>query len=153
MPPLINWNAETEVALFYAMRGQKPVGINKHFRMIAIHKKFCQTLGQSVASEQIWQHLGTMYNLRALDESEAVSPSKSNQSEFKLPGEILNYRGPGHSGGGNRTSDSSFDEGSSTSSKKNIRKRRHDKVASGGNSSPQTPSSSSSTPNVKRRRQ
>jgi len=24
--PIINWNSETEVCLFYAMRGHKPVG-------------------------------------------------------------------------------------------------------------------------------
>uniref|UniRef100_H2Z0E0 MRG domain-containing protein n=1 Tax=Ciona savignyi TaxID=51511 RepID=H2Z0E0_CIOSA len=88
--PRINWNAETEVCLFYAMRGQKPIGLNKHFHMMCIHKKFCQSLGQTVSSDQLWEHLATMYNLRALDDSEA-SPFKNTQKEFKLPASILNY--------------------------------------------------------------
>ena len=65
-------------------------------------------------------HRVIQYQPLIQDESEATPPSKSPQNgEFKLPADILNYRGPGHSaaagssgGGGNRTSDSSFDEGS-----------------------------------------
>ncbi|XP_002131505.2 MRG/MORF4L-binding protein-like [Ciona intestinalis] len=89
--PRINWNSETEVCLFYAMRGQKPIGINKHFHMMCIHKKFCQSIGQTVSSDQLWQHLSTMYNLKVLDESE-VSPFKNIQKEFKLPPSIINSK-------------------------------------------------------------
>ena len=34
--------------------------------MICIHKKFCDSYGQQVPVEKIWQHLNTMYNMKAL---------------------------------------------------------------------------------------
>ncbi|XP_039251685.1 MRG/MORF4L-binding protein-like [Styela clava] len=86
----ILWNADTEVCLFYAMRGHKPVGINKHFHMMGIHSKFAQSLGQPVTSAQIWEHLSTMYNLAVLDESDAL-PFNNNVKHFQLPEDILNF--------------------------------------------------------------
>lgn len=85
----ILWNADTEVCLFYAMRGFKPVGINKHFHMMGIHKKFVESIGHSITSAQLWEHLASMYNLTVLDESQAI-PFVNNIEEFKLPDEMLN---------------------------------------------------------------
>lgn len=85
----ILWNADTEVCLFYAMRGFKPVGINKHFHMMGIHKKFIESLGHTVTSTQLWEHLASMYNLSVLDESQGL-PFDNNPEEFKLPDAILN---------------------------------------------------------------
>nr|CAB3263948.1 MRG/MORF4L-binding protein-like [Phallusia mammillata] len=141
----IHWNSETEVCLFYAMRGQKPVGINKHFHMMCIHRKFCESIGQSVSSEQLWEHLGTMYNLKALDESEAT-PFKNTRSEFRLPPEILNCK----KAQSKSTVDENVEEDEGPPVKvptKSNRKRSRQ-------SAPSTPNPSSpAVPTVKRRRQ
>ena len=34
--------------------------------MLCIHKKFCESFGQQVSSEKLWEHLNTMYNMKAL---------------------------------------------------------------------------------------
>lgn len=86
----IHWNPETEVCLFYAMRGYKPVGINKHLHMMCIHKKFSTQLGQTIKSEQIWDHLKTMYKLKELDHSEGI-PFNNKKTEFHLPSSYFSF--------------------------------------------------------------
>ncbi|KAJ8305642.1 hypothetical protein KUTeg_016187 [Tegillarca granosa] len=51
------WTVDTEVSLFYAMRGHKPVGVNKHFQMICIHDKMNNTGTKKYSAKQIWNHL------------------------------------------------------------------------------------------------
>jgi len=43
-------------------------GINKHFHMMCIHRKFCESMAQTqpITCQQLWDHLETMYNLKAL---------------------------------------------------------------------------------------
>ncbi|XP_022097071.1 MRG/MORF4L-binding protein-like isoform X1 [Acanthaster planci] len=82
----VSWSVEMEVNLFHAMRGHKPVGVNKNFQMMCIHDKLQQSMGRKVTSQQIWQHLSTMYDMQALHESE-ILPFPNNQSEFTLPTE------------------------------------------------------------------
>ncbi|XP_038056929.1 MRG/MORF4L-binding protein-like isoform X2 [Patiria miniata] len=64
----LSWSVEMEVNLFHAMRGHKPVGVNKNFQMMCIHDKLQQSTGRKVTSQQIWQHLSTMYDMQALSE-------------------------------------------------------------------------------------
>lgn len=63
---VINWTPEMEVSLFYAMIDHKPVGENKHFHMIFIYEKFNNMSDKKLTIEQIWHHLGTLYDLQAL---------------------------------------------------------------------------------------
>ncbi|XP_035786747.1 MRG/MORF4L-binding protein-like isoform X3 [Anopheles albimanus] len=78
------WTAEEEVQLFLAMDGVKPVGVNRHFYMACITERLGKALQREVASEAIWTHLRSMYNLKALDEQEFV-PFLNEECDFDLP--------------------------------------------------------------------
>ncbi|GJQ80159.1 MrgBP [Trypoxylus dichotomus] len=78
------WNVFHEGQLLDAMVGHKPVGINKYFQMAFICDKFIDNINKEVHSEKIWEHLETMYNLEALDESESL-PFPNDEKEFYLP--------------------------------------------------------------------
>uniref|UniRef100_A0A3B5MEH2 Uncharacterized protein n=1 Tax=Xiphophorus couchianus TaxID=32473 RepID=A0A3B5MEH2_9TELE len=82
------WSHEVEVCLFHAMIGHKPVGVNRHFHMICIRDKFSQNIGRQVSSSVIWDHLGTMYDMQALHESE-ILPFPNVEKSFSLPEEII----------------------------------------------------------------
>ncbi|KAM9786179.1 MRG/MORF4L-binding protein [Neosynchiropus ocellatus] len=82
------WSHEVEVCLFHAMIGHKPVGVNRHFHMICIRDKFSQNIGRQVSSSVIWDHLGTMYDMQALHESE-ILPFPNNEKSFFLPDDII----------------------------------------------------------------
>ncbi|XP_038134376.1 MRG/MORF4L-binding protein [Cyprinodon tularosa] len=82
------WSHEVEVCLFHAMIGHKPVGVNRHFHMICIRDKFSQNIGRQVSSSIIWDHLGTMYDMQALHESE-ILPFPNTEKSFSLPEEII----------------------------------------------------------------
>lgn len=134
----ILWNPETEVCLFYAMRGYKPVGINKHFQMMGIHNKFSAALGHTVTSNQLWDHLSTMYNLAVLDDSEGL-PFDNSVKDFQLPEEIINYKkninnSPDHGSSGTIKSSPSSTEaqsqGKNSSGSKSSRKRTRNVVSS-----------------------
>jgi MRG-binding protein len=78
------WTPEQEVALFHAMQGRKPVGINKHFNMICIQNRFSQAVGFTVSAKQIWDYLLKLYDIDALDEVESI-PFSTDLKEFSLP--------------------------------------------------------------------
>ncbi|ESP00564.1 hypothetical protein LOTGIDRAFT_213024 [Lottia gigantea] len=80
------WNVDMEVGLFHAMRGHKPVGVNRHFQMIYIHNKINDSLGLSrkITSNEIWKQLSTLYQLQALNESE-ILPFPNKEIDFILP--------------------------------------------------------------------
>ncbi|XP_043946315.1 MRG/MORF4L-binding protein isoform X1 [Protopterus annectens] len=84
----VSWSPEVEVCLFHAMLGHKPVGVNRHFHMICIRDKFSQNIGRQVSSKVIWDHLGTMYDMQALHESE-ILPFPNLEKNFNLPDEIF----------------------------------------------------------------
>uniref|UniRef100_A0A131Z4I4 MRG-binding protein n=1 Tax=Rhipicephalus appendiculatus TaxID=34631 RepID=A0A131Z4I4_RHIAP len=62
----LDWNVDTEVQLFHAMKGHKPVGVNRYFQMACIHEKFSASLNKDISSQTIWDHLDTMYDMAAL---------------------------------------------------------------------------------------
>ncbi len=80
----VNWNIETEVNLYHAMRNHKPVGVNRHFQMICITKKLHDSMGKRLSAKQIWEHLTKMYDLAALNESETL-PFPNKEKDFVLP--------------------------------------------------------------------
>ncbi|XP_072305543.1 MRG/MORF4L-binding protein isoform X2 [Eucyclogobius newberryi] len=82
------WSHEVEVCLFHAMIGHKPVGVNRHFHMMCIRDKFSQNIGRQVSSDLIWEHLGTMYDMQALHESE-ILPFPNSEKSFSLPDDIV----------------------------------------------------------------
>ncbi|XP_075526135.1 uncharacterized protein LOC142557835 [Dermacentor variabilis] len=91
----LDWNVDTEVQLFHAMKGHKPVGVNRYFQMACIHEKFSASLNKDISSQTIWDHLDTMYDMAALHESE-ILPFPNPENEFGLPdndfGDLLSKR-------------------------------------------------------------
>ncbi|KAH9363661.1 hypothetical protein HPB48_011960 [Haemaphysalis longicornis] len=91
----LDWNVDTEVQLFHAMKGHKPVGVNRYFQMACIHQKFSSSLNKDISSKTIWDHLDTMYDMAALHESE-ILPFPNPENDFKLPdqdfGDLLSKR-------------------------------------------------------------
>ncbi|XP_015590555.1 MRG/MORF4L-binding protein isoform X2 [Cephus cinctus] len=80
----IEWNVENEIQLFFAMNGHKPVGVNKYFHMVCIWEKFRAAIHKDVSLKIIWDHLESMYDLMALDDTEDL-PFPSNEIDFNLP--------------------------------------------------------------------
>ncbi|KAK7100519.1 MRG/MORF4L-binding protein-like [Littorina saxatilis] len=81
------WSVEMEVNLFHAMRSHKPVGVNRHFHMVLIHEKLSSPASKKLTAKNVWDHLSTMYDLQALNESE-ILPIPNKIVDFKLPGEL-----------------------------------------------------------------
>lgn len=81
------WTTEEEIQLFLALHGLRPVGINKHFFMVLICDRLSKTLNRKINSEQIWKHLKTMYNLKALDDLEPL-PFPNDETNFILPPDL-----------------------------------------------------------------
>ncbi|KAJ5676990.1 uncharacterized protein N7477_002623 [Penicillium maclennaniae] len=80
------WTDEQETALLKAIIKWKPVGLHKHFRMLAIADYLkSQGFGPSTADHMripgIWKKLGTLYNLEALDERENSVITGTNDDE------------------------------------------------------------------------
>ncbi|KAL4236424.1 hypothetical protein ACF0H5_004809 [Mactra antiquata] len=86
----LNWDCEMEVNLFHALRGHKPVGVNKHFHMVSIHEKLASSY-KKITAEQIWAYLGELYDLNALNESEII-PFPNKQNEFDLPDDFTDLQ-------------------------------------------------------------
>ncbi|XP_055902313.1 MRG/MORF4L-binding protein [Eupeodes corollae] len=80
----MEWSAEEEIQLFFALEGLKPVGVNKHFYMACIADRLSRSLNRDIPAEQIWAHLRTLYNLDVLDEMEPL-PFPNDQKDFSLP--------------------------------------------------------------------
>lgn len=82
----VQWSPEKEVQLFYALKGRRPVGINRFFQMMFIQEEFSNLTGQDVSSEEIWKYLETLYDLDALNENEEES-IVGEEKDFILPEE------------------------------------------------------------------
>ncbi|OAQ30265.1 hypothetical protein K457DRAFT_18619 [Linnemannia elongata AG-77] len=65
-----SWDETMEMALFYAAIKFKPVGMHKHFRMVNLHKHFNKHSPTPCTIAELWEKLGTMYDLQTLDERE-----------------------------------------------------------------------------------
>jgi MRG-binding protein len=57
-----------EVALFRAVMRARPIGIHRHFHLLAIIDAIRRDTGVLVTSEQIWAKLNTLYDMDALED-------------------------------------------------------------------------------------
>ncbi|CAG7819132.1 unnamed protein product [Allacma fusca] len=80
----IVWNEETEPILFRNVLKLKPVGPMKHWRMLLVRKRVSQALDYPVSSHAIWNHLSTLFDMKALDDMETADRVEKVEA-FSLP--------------------------------------------------------------------
>ncbi|XP_062530296.1 MRG/MORF4L-binding protein isoform X4 [Bombyx mori] len=80
----LKWDVDMEIQLFYAMANHKPVGINKHFQMACIWEKLSNSVTKEISTQDIWKHLGSLYDFTMLDEAEPI-PFPNHEITFCLP--------------------------------------------------------------------
>ena len=74
-PMLDKWTDDQESALLRAVVNWKPIGMHKHFRMVAV-REYMLNAGvvnpedDHTSTSGIWKKLATLYNLKQLDERE-----------------------------------------------------------------------------------
>lgn len=81
---ILQWDVDMEIQLFYAMANHKPVGINKHFHMACIWEKLSNSITKEISTQDIWKHLGDLYDLTLLEDTEPI-PFPNNEVPFTLP--------------------------------------------------------------------
>lgn len=58
---------EGEASFFRSVMRARPVGIHRHFHVLAIRNAIHRDTGRSVSFEDIWTKLQSLYNLEALE--------------------------------------------------------------------------------------
>ena len=81
------WTTENELKLFKAALKFKPAGVIRHFNMALIHNELVKSGMKDVTPAMIWEQLGRLYNLEAVDKIEKRAPLnlESSEAEFSLP--------------------------------------------------------------------
>nr|CAG4649651.1 EOG090X0CO7 [Scapholeberis mucronata] len=80
----VEWNnVENELQLLQILCGTRPIGISKYFQMACIVEKLATNLNKEITSKSVWEHLSTMYDLKKLDEHEAI-PFPNEETDFVL---------------------------------------------------------------------
>ena len=88
------WTPQEEIILFHSLIRHKPVGFDRHLRMIFIHKRFesrwrtresAKRVPERVTAEMLWKKLDSMYNLTALNYENQIPDEFKKQVEFELP--------------------------------------------------------------------
>ncbi|KAF8231746.1 hypothetical protein L208DRAFT_1275361 [Tricholoma matsutake] len=77
-------SVEGEISFFRSIMRARPIGIHRHFHVLAIQRFIQQDTGRIVHTGDIWDKLRSCYNLDALEaidlEAEAYELSRSNGS-------------------------------------------------------------------------
>lgn len=63
------------------------LGVNKNFQLFCIYDKFTGSGNRDVKSQVLWDHLSTMYNLKALDLEQGGPNFPNDEREFYLDGD------------------------------------------------------------------
>jgi MRG-binding protein len=60
-------SVEGEISFFRSIMRARPVGIHRHFHVLAIRNAIYKDTGHLVSIDDIWEKLKTCYDLDALD--------------------------------------------------------------------------------------
>jgi len=84
LPPLVagSWPRDLEIQLFDACAEHRPVGVDRHFRMVSILRHLRQW-HPDLTTKHIWDHLNTAYDLSALEGG--VGGEKDDPDEREFP--------------------------------------------------------------------
>ncbi|KAJ1973166.1 hypothetical protein H4R35_004255 [Dimargaris xerosporica] len=74
----MHWTPQREIALYQAMVGKRPVGLHKHFRMVAIYHQFLNSGVEPCTTQDIWEKLNEMFDLQILDDIDMGSADDSD---------------------------------------------------------------------------
>ncbi|KAI8869869.1 hypothetical protein GQ42DRAFT_163136 [Ramicandelaber brevisporus] len=80
-PRPVVWTSRLELALFQSMGKARPVGLHSHFHMLNIYSQFSARLadsGPDITIADIWQKLGSMYDLDAFSNDQQQTPSPTD---------------------------------------------------------------------------
>ncbi|KAG8910395.1 hypothetical protein FRC01_006353, partial [Tulasnella sp. 417] len=89
-PPHFLDTVEGEIALFRGITQARPVGLHRHFHVLAILQSIKQETGQHVTAEDVWTKLRTLYSLDALEELEDQEEDPLHEEE-EPPKDSVNY--------------------------------------------------------------
>jgi len=93
-PPSPVWTPQEEIILFHSLIHHKPVGFDRHLRMIFIHKRFDsrwrtrepdKRVPERVTAEMLWTKIESMYNLSALNYENQIPDEFRKEVDFELP--------------------------------------------------------------------
>lgn len=85
--PTTPWSIESETVLFNSLCKFKPVGIHKHFRMISLSASLNYYFSESpkdapvFSHDSVWDKLGTLYDLKGLDDQEYVAENEDSDMD------------------------------------------------------------------------
>jgi MRG-binding protein len=76
---------EGEISFFRSIMRARPVGIHRHFHVLAIRNAILKDTGQDVSIEDIWAKLQSCYELDALENlvSDAVASREEQSRSMK----------------------------------------------------------------------
>lgn len=83
-----------EIALFRAIMKARPVGIHKHFQLLAVQRSMSVELGEEVDVNDIWSKLATLYSLDGLDNqvrAKSLSISRSSLIFTRISQKMTSY--------------------------------------------------------------
>ncbi|KAG8914895.1 hypothetical protein FRC01_003874 [Tulasnella sp. 417] len=89
-PPHFLDTVEGEIALFRGITQARPVGLHRHFHVLAILQSIKQETGQHVTADDVWTKLRTLYDLGALEELEDQEEDPLHEEE-EPPKDSVNY--------------------------------------------------------------
>eukprot|EP00035_Acanthoeca_spectabilis_P034991 m.31896 g.31896 ORF g.31896 m.31896 type:complete len:209 (-) comp6986_c0_seq1:3632-4258(-) len=141
VPPLVpgNWPRDLEIELLNALTSHKPIGSSRHFHMTAI---FHHMVGRypGLQIEDIWAHLGKLFNLTELEEKDAdtdddpdAADDSSDEplaalaasSSFELPRDSFFRRHCADAASGEAAAESEDDDGEESARPTRTRRRKN----------------------------